>query len=408
MAANETSIVVTGLGAVTAIGATREAFWQGLVEGRCGIRRLGLFDPQGYRTDTAAWIDESALDEAFLSPRQRRTTSRADRIGLMAAREAVSDSGLDLERVPPHRVAVVLGSGASGLLEAEGWLRRVMLEGRPGRPAEIISHGPDLVANRLASWFGIEGIRSTVVTACSSSTLAIGQGADLLRAGLADVVLAGGSDSLARLTYGGFNSLRAVDAEPCRPFDRERKGLSLGEGAGMLVLERRRDARRRGARSYCRVAGYGVTSDAYHMTAPEPSGEAAARALGAALAHARVDAAEVDYINAHGTATVHNDRAEAAGILKVFGERGRRLPTSSIKSMVGHCLCSAGAVEAVATCLTVARGVLPPTLRWSNPDPDCPLDVVPDRAREMAVATAVSSSFAFGGNSACLVFQADA
>jgi len=402
----ETPIVVTGLGAVTAIGGDRESFWAGLTSGRCGIRPLGLFNPEGYRTRTAAWIDEGEIDTAFLSPRELRTTSRADRFGLVATREAMADSGLELAGIPSHRIAVVLGSGAGGLFEAEGWLRTVLDLGRPGRMAEIIAHGPDLLTRRVAFWLGAEGIRSTVVTACSSSTVSVGQAADLLRLGLADVAITGGSDSLARLTYGGFNALRAVDADPCRPFDRARKGLSLGEGAGILVLEREVDARRRGARIYCRVAGYGVTSDAYHMTAPEPSGAAAARAFTAALGHARVDPSEVDYINAHGTATLHNDRAEAAGIHRVFGERARRIPVSSIKAMVGHCLCSAGGVEAVATCLTVARGVVPPTLRWENPDPECDLDVVPGQAREMAVLTAVSSSFAFGGNSACLVLRA--
>nr|HRC87938.1 beta-ketoacyl-[acyl-carrier-protein] synthase family protein [Thermoanaerobaculia bacterium] len=304
------------------------------------------------------------------------------------------------------RVAVVLGSGAGGLIEAEPWFERVACHGRTGRRHEILSHGPDLLTNRIASYLGAEGLRATVVTACSSSTLSVGQAADWLRCGLADVVVTGGSDSLARLTYAGFNSLRAVDPEPCRPFDRERNGLTLGEGAGILVLEREEHARRRGARWYARIAGYGATSDAYHMTAPEPTGEAGARALSAALRSARVDPSEVDYINAHGTATPHNDRAEAAAIHRVFGERAKSLPTSSIKSMVGHCLCSAGAVEAVATCLTVARGVLPPTLRWENPDPECQLDVVPNTARELPVRTAISSSFAFGGNSACLVVTA--
>ncbi len=398
--------MVTGLGAVSAVGTDRESFWQGLVEGRSGIRALALFDPAQYRTQTAAWIDEAELDLSFLSPRDRRTTSRADRFGLLAARQAVEDSGIDLSELPPQRIAVVLGAGACGLFEAESWFERRLLQGRPGRPAQIIAHGPDLLTNRIASYFGAGGIRSTVTTACSSSTISVGQAADLLRAGLADVVLTGGSDSLARLTYGGFNALRAVDPEPCRPFDRERNGLSLGEGAGILVLEREADARARGAHIYCRVAGYGVTADAHHMTAPEPTGEAAARTLRAALASARVDASAVDYVNAHGTATTHNDSAEAAGLHRVFGERAARLPVSSIKSMIGHCLCSAGALEAVATALTIERGVLPPTLRWQNPDPECPLDVVPNEARAMPVATAISSSFAFGGNSACLVLQA--
>lgn len=402
----QAEIAVTGLSAVTGIGIGREAFWRALVEGRSGIRPLALFDPAAYRTQNAAWIDEREVDYSFLAAKELATTSRADRFALYAAREAVADSGLDLGSIPPHRLAVVLGSGASGLFEAEDWFRRLLLEGRPGKPRQILTHGPEVVANRLASSFGSTGVRSTVVTACSSSTLSVGQAADLLRADLADVVITGGSDSLARLTYAGFNSLRAVDPEPCRPFDRERKGLSLGEGAGILVLERSADARRRGARLYARVAGYGATSDAYHMTAPEPSGEAAARTLAAALKHARLAPADVDYINAHGTATAHNDRAEAAGIVRAFGARAGEIPVSSIKAMVGHCLCSAGAVEAVATCLTIERGILPPTLRYEHPDPECPLDVVPNAARPARVRVALSNSFAFGGNSACLALTA--
>lgn len=406
MRATESSIAVTGLGAVSAVGTDREAFWEGLVEGRNGIGLLGLFDPTAYRTRTAAWIDDRRLDLSFLPARELRRTSRADRIGLLAAREAVADSGLDLGLLDPTRIGVVLGSGAAGLFEAESWYARLLLEGRRGRPGQILTHGPETVADVLASHFAAEGIRSSVVTACSSSAVAIGQAADLLRAGLVDVVLTGGSDTLARLTYAGFNSLRVVDPEPCRPFDRERKGLSLGEGAGILLLERETDARSRGAAVYCRLAGYGLTSDAYHMTAPEPTGEAAARTIQLALAHARLDADAVDYVNAHGTATPHNDRAESAALYRVFGERAARLPASSIKSMIGHCLCAAGALEAVATVLCVARQVLPPTLRYENPDPECALDVVPNEARGARVRVALSSSFAFGGNSACLVFQA--
>ncbi len=406
MDSSDTDIVVTGLGAVTAIGQDRESFWRALVAGVSGIRPLGLFDPVAYRTQTAAWIDDSTLDLSFLTRRERQRSSRADWFGLIAAREAMEDSGLELSTLNPARLAVVLGSGACGLIEAEPWFERRALQGQPGRPSTIAAHGPDLVTNRVASHFGAEGFRSTIVTACSSSTISVGQAADLIRAGLADVAITGGSDSLARVTYGGFNALRAVDPEPCRPFDKSRKGLSIGEGAGILVLERASEARRRGARIYARIAGYGVTADAYHMTAPEPSGEAAARALSAALRHGRLDPDTVDYINAHGTATTHNDSAEGAGVHRVFGERAARLPMSSIKSMVGHCLCSAGAVEAVATCLTVERGIAPPTLRWSEGDPGIPLDVVPNEARDLNVQVALSSSFAFGGNSACLAITA--
>jgi 3-oxoacyl-[acyl-carrier-protein] synthase II len=220
--------------------------------------------------------------------------------------------------------------------------------------------------------------------------------------------LTGGSDVLARLTYGGFNSLRSVDPGPCRPFDRERKGLSIGEAAGILVFEERERARRRGAPILAEFLGYGVTSDAYHMTAPDPSGTAGGRTIRAALASARVNASDVDYVNAHGTATPQNDSAETAAIKSALGDRAREIPVSSIKSMIGHCLCASGAIEAVATVLTVRDQLVPPTIHYENADPACDLDYVPNAAREADVRVAISNSFAFGGNSSVVVFGRNA
>jgi 3-oxoacyl-(acyl-carrier-protein) synthase len=232
----------------------------------------------------------------------------------------------------------------------------------------------------------------------------MGYAFDAISSGLADVVITGGSDVLARLTYGGFNSLRSVDPEPCRPFDRERRGLSIGEAAGILVFEEAGRARRRGAPVQAEFLGYGVTSDAFHMTAPDPSGAAGGRTIRAALASAGVDAERIDYVNAHGTATPQNDSAETAALKDALGERARRIPVSSIKSMIGHCLCASGAIEAVATVLTVREGTVPPTIHYENPDPACDLDYVPNAAREADVRVAMSNSFAFGGNSTVVVF----
>lgn len=400
-------ILVTGIGVVSAFGIGRETYWSGLIEGRCGIRKLELFDTSSHRTNLAAWIDDSGYTYPFLSRTERRRTSRADRFALLAAREAVDDAEMQDSDLASERTAVVLGAGASGLFEAEGWYRQLVRQGTPGRPSQLINHFSDAVADHLAQHFAIRGIRSTVVTACSSSAAAIGQASDLLRFRLADVVVTGGSDVLAELTYAGFNALRVVDPGPCRPFDRERNGLTLGEGAAILLLERRESAERRGARAYCQLAGYGLTADAHHMTAPEPSGKAGARTIVAALAAAGLSPDRVDYVNAHGTATVHNDRAEAAALKLVFGERAKSdLPVSSIKGAIGHCLCSAGGMEAAATALAIARGVAPPTLNYQTPDPDCELDVVPNRARQVPIRAALSTSFAFGGNSACLALTA--
>jgi 3-oxoacyl-[acyl-carrier-protein] synthase II len=232
----------------------------------------------------------------------------------------------------------------------------------------------------------------------------MGYAHDAIAAGWADVVLTGGSDVLARLTYGGFNSLRSVDPGPCRPFDRERKGLSIGEAAGILVFEELERARRRGAPILAEFLGYGVTSDAFHMTAPDPSGSAGGRTIRAALASAGVNASDVDYVNAHGTATAQNDSAETAAIKVALGERAREIPVSSIKSMIGHCLCASGGIEAVATVLTLRDQLVPPTIHYENADPACDLDYVPNAAREGNIRVAISNSFAFGGNSSVVVF----
>lgn len=393
-------VVITGLGAVTSLGSNLAETWNRLLAGACGIRPVSLFDASPYRTQTAAEVQE--IPDGFLTAAEKRRMSRADRMGLAAAREAFAAAGLDLSREDPARVGVILGGGTSGLLDSEAFYE-LHLAGRRGRPSRILNHLPDAITDRIAQRFGLEGIKSTITTACSSSANALGYAFDAIRAGLADVILAGGSDVLARLTYGGFNSLRSVDPDPCRPFDRERRGLSIGEAAGLLVFEEYERARRRGAPIVAEFLGYGVTSDAFHMTAPDPSGAAGGRTLRAALASARVNAEEVDYVNAHGTATPQNDSAETAAIKNALGERARRIPVSSIKSMIGHCLCASGAIEAVATALTVREGKVPPTIHYENADPACDLDYVPNQAREHPVRIALSNSFAFGGNSSVVV-----
>ncbi|HEY3202955.1 MAG TPA: beta-ketoacyl-[acyl-carrier-protein] synthase family protein [Thermoanaerobaculia bacterium] len=393
-------VVITGLGAVTAIGASLSDFWKSLLAGACGIRPLSLFDASPYRTQTAAQVAE--IPDDFLTAVERRRMSRADRMGVAAATEAIEASGLDVSREDPTRLGVILGGGTSGLIDSEVFFE-LYLRGRRARPSKVLNHLPDSITDRVAQRFGLEGIKSTITTACSSSANAMGYAFDAIVAGLADVVITGGSDVLARLTYGGFNALRSVDPDPCRPFDRERKGLSIGEAAGILVFEEEGRARRRGAPVVAEFRGYGVTSDAYHMTAPDPSGSAGGRTLTAALTDAGVNAEEIDYVNAHGTATPQNDSAETAALKEALGERARRIPVSSIKSMIGHCLCASGAIEAVATALTVRDGKVPPTIHYEHPDPACDLDYVPNVSRDARVRVALSNSFAFGGNSSVVV-----
>jgi 3-oxoacyl-[acyl-carrier-protein] synthase II len=395
-------VVITGLGAVTSIGASLAEFWENLLAGTCGIGPFSLFDASTYRTQTAAQVRE--IPDGFLTPAERRRMSRADRMGVAAAREAIAGAGLDLSREDPTRIGVILGGGTSGLIDSEAFFQR-HLSGRKARPSKVLNHLPDSITDRIAQRFGLEGLKSTITTACSSSANAMGYAFDAIAAGLADVMITGGSDVLARLTYGGFNSLRSVDPEPCRPFDRERKGLSIGEAAGIMVFEEEARARRRGATVVAEFRGYGVTSDAFHMTAPDPSGTAGGRTVKAALADAGVDAGEVDYVNAHGTATPQNDSAETAALKSALGERAARIPVSSIKSMIGHCLCASGAIEAVATALTVRDGKVPPTIHYETPDPACDLDYVPNEAPDAEVRVALSNSFAFGGNSSVVVLS---
>jgi 3-oxoacyl-[acyl-carrier-protein] synthase II len=301
---------------------------------------------------------------------------------------------------------VILGGGVGGLFDSEAFYRSVLGHGWKSVPASrALGHFPCSTADRIAERHGFGGMRSTVVTACSSSTLAIGQAFDAVRGGAVQMAVTGGSDTLSRLTYSGFNALRSVDPEACRPFDADRKGLSLGEGASILILEPLCSARDRGARIHGEVVGYGMSSDAHHMTAPHPKGEGAAMAMRQAVRHAGLTLDAVDYINAHGTGTPHNDLAETRAIHLAFGDLGAQIPVSSSKSMLGHCLGSAGAMEALVTILALRDQFFPPTAGLLRPDPECNLTHVPLRGRPGALEVAISNSFAFGGNNGCLALR---
>src|SRR5262245_23100793 len=402
---SERRVAVTGVGVMCALGTTREAVWSALVEGRCGVASVTLFDAAGYRSQAAAEVPEYARDSAVGEKAWRRL-SRSDQIAIIASREALEDSGVLASGIEPTRIGVLLGSGTADLKRNEEWFAETRRKGfRRAPPSKIFNHFANTPSDVVASTFGFEGIKASVLSACSSGTVAIGYGADAIRWGQADAVLAGSSDVLCRLTFSGFNALRLVDTEPCRPFCRTRKGINLGEAAAFLVLEDLSSARRRGATVYAEIAGYGVRCEAYHPTAPEPEGRAVAALLDDALRAARVNADAVDHVNAHGTATPQNDQAEARGMRLVFGDRARRIPVTSIKSMVGHCLAAAGAIEAAALAMSIARKVVPPTVNYREPDPECDVDVVANHARDEAVTCGVSTSLAFGGNNAALVMR---
>jgi 3-oxoacyl-[acyl-carrier-protein] synthase II len=401
-----TRVAITGIGLVTALGATREESWRRMLAGECGVRPTTVFDTEGYRSRVAAEVDMEAIDDDA-TPLQRRRRSRSDRIGLRAATEALTDSGL-LDASPDRsRIGVFFGAGTADLLRNEMFYRDWIFKGLGRtRRSDAWNHFPNTPVDVVAEAFGLEGPRGCIVAACSSSTIAIGRGVEAIRSGRADAVLAGGTDALSRLTYSGFNLLRLMDPVPCRPFDRSRAGMNIGEGAGILVLEEMERARRRGARIYAELAGHSLACEAYHPTAPEPEGKPVAAVVSLALCDAGVNPDEVHHINAHGTATPQNDAAESRGFRRVFGDRVLHVPVTSIKSMVGHCLGAAGAVEAAVAALTVARGAIPPTINHAETDGECAVDVVANEAREVRVACAVSTSLGFGGNDSAIVLRA--
>jgi 3-oxoacyl-[acyl-carrier-protein] synthase II len=398
-------IAITGLGLVTALGATREETWTRLIAGTCGVRPLTVFDTAGYRSRVAAEVSTPDI-ATQLTPLERRRWSRSDQFGVVAAREAVADAGLSngLDR---SRVGVVLGAGTSDLLRNEVYYHTTMTRGiERARPSQAWNHFSSTPVDIIASEFGFAGLRLCIAAACSSSTIAIGQAADAIRVGRIDMALAGGTDALARLTFSGFNALKLMDPEACRPFDRGRAGMNIGEGAAVLVLEEMGHARARRAGIYGELAGYSFGCEAFHVTAPEPDGRPVTAVVCEALRDALLTPGDVDHVNAHGTATPQNDRAEARGFRTVFGDRSSRLPVTSVKSMLGHCLGAAGGIEAAILALTVQRGIIPPTINHTETDPDCPIDVVANTAREQRVRCGVSTSLGFGGNDSALVILA--
>jgi 3-oxoacyl-[acyl-carrier-protein] synthase II len=401
---NRRSAVITGMGVITSIGQDTPSFRKNLLEGICGIERITLFDPSGYRVQNAAEV--KGFDPGrFFSSRRLKRMSRCDQLGMKAAGEALADSGLDLKREDRERVGIFIGGGAGGIFSAEKYRKEMIRKGwRRVRPTLLLPFSTSALNDLIAEQYDVLGPRATIATACSSSATAIGCGLDSIRSGEVDMAIVGGSESLSEVTFGGFNSLRLVDERYCRPFDLNRKGLSLGEGAAFLILEELGHAKRRGIKVHAEILGYGLSGDGQHMTAPDPEGKGAARAMEQALQDGGIKPQEIDYINAHGTATPANDAAETKAIKSVFGKRAWKIPVSANKSMIGHCLGAAGALEAVATALTVRDDRIPPTIHYQSPDPECDLDYVPNQARDAAVDIALSNSFAFGGNNTALVF----
>jgi 3-oxoacyl-[acyl-carrier-protein] synthase II len=390
-------VVVSGLGIVSPFGAGLKPFWTGLSAGACAIKPATLIETAGFRSTIAAEVPADTVARLAVSRRR----SRADRLALAAAAEALADADLDARE--RRTAAVIVGAVGGGMYEGEQWYWEETRSGRPSpRIRALRSILPVSHAEALASSLHCHGPRETLVMACASGAASVAMGADLIRDGVVDAALCGGVDTLTRICFMGFNALKLLDPEPCRPFDRDRRGMSIGEAAAFLVLEDAERCRARGGRVHARLLGAGMTTDAYHVTAPHPDGEGMSRAMTLALDAARMATREVGYVNAHGTGTPQNDRIEALALRRVFGGGG--VLVSSTKSLVGHAMAAAGSVEAVATVLALEHALLPPTGNLVNADPEIPFDCLAREARPAAVAAALSNSFGFGGQNVSLIF----
>jgi len=407
-------VVITGLGVITPVGNDLETFWSNLKNGVSGIGKIQAFDTTGYDCQIAGEVCDFEPKNFFKNPKDVRRTDRFAQLAMAAAKMSMQDSGIDLERVNRDRFGVLVSSGIGGLKTLEEQFSTLMNKGPQRVSAFTI---PMLISNMasgvISMEFELRGPNMCIVTACATSNNAIGESWRMIKFGDADIFLAGGSEaSVVELGLAGFSAMKALSRrndEPeraSRPFDRDRDGFIMSEGAGIVVVEELEHAKARGAKIYCELAGYGLSADAYHMTAPPEDGEGAARAMKMALDHARISPNEVDYINAHATSTGLGDISETRAIKAVFGEQADKIPISSTKSMTGHLLGGAGAVETAVCALSIRDGVIPPTINLENPDPLCDLDYTPNKAKEKKVRVAMNNSFGFGGHNATVVATA--
>ena len=404
-------VVITGIGAITPVGMNVSETWESIKAGKSGIKTIESFDTEQFDVKIAGEILEFDPTK-YIEKKAARRMDRFTQFAVAASQQAVEDSKLDLEKIDRNRFGVIVGSGVGGMITLEEAHKNLFNKGpRRVSPFAIPMLISNMAAGLISITFGAKGPNYSVVTACATSTNSIGDAAKIIERGAADIMIAGGAEAaICGLGIGGFTSMKALSKrndEPTkasRPFDKERDGFVMGEGAGILVLEDLQHALDRGATIYAEVKGYGMSSDAYHMTAPAPDGEGAARSMQNALDDANIKPEEVDYINAHGTSTPMNDKLETMAIKRVFGENAYNIPISSTKSMTGHLLGAAGAVEAMVMVKTINEGFIHPTINLENPDPDCDLNYVPHVGIKKEVKYAISNSFGFGGHNATLVF----
>jgi len=406
-------VVITGLGAVSPIGIGKEEFWKALMEGKSASETISSFDTTNFSTKFACEI-KNFSPENFFDKKKARRMDRFVQFALAAAKLAVEDSKIDFSKENPERCGVIVGSGIGGLRTIEEQTR-IMIEKGANRISPFFI--PMLITNmapgEIAINFGVRGPNYALTSACATSTHCIGDALRLIRYGDMDIAIVGGAEaSVTPLGLGGFCALKALSTrndnpqKASRPFDAQRNGFVMGEGAGILVIETEEHAKARGAKIYCELAGYGATDDAFHITAPEPNAVASSKCMSVAIEDADLKPEDIDYVNAHGTSTELNDKTETMSVKKVFGEHARKLAISSTKSMTGHLLGAAGAIELIATALCMEKGIIHPTINYEFPDPDCDLDYVPNKPREGKIRAAIKNSLGFGGHNATLVVKA--
>ncbi|OFW54639.1 MAG: hypothetical protein A2163_05430 [Actinobacteria bacterium RBG_13_35_12] len=397
---NKRRIVVTGIGVVSSVGIGKDNFWKAIINGKSGISRVTSFDTKDFKRHYASEI-KNFNPEEFITKRKIKFLGRTSQMAITATSIALKDSRLSLRNIDKERAGVFIGTtmGERPLEESiDTWIK----EGADKiNKIKILQSSANNLPANIANYFKFRGPNYLIPTACAAGNYAIGYGFDLIKKGDIDYAVVGGSDSFSKVAFSGFHRLYAIAPEKCQPFDKNRKGMLVGEGAGILILEPIEFALRRKANIYAEILGYGISCDAFHMTSSHVDG--IERVIRKALKEADVQEQEVDYINAHGTGTQGNDKTESAAIKNVFKERYRTIPVSSIKSMLGHTMGAASAIEALACCLAVKENIIPPTINFETPDPECDIDCVPNKARIKKVNIALNNGFAFGGNNSCLV-----
>jgi beta-ketoacyl-acyl-carrier-protein synthase II len=404
-------VVVTGLGAVTPLGNDVETTWKNIVAGQSGIGPLTRVNPDDFPAKVAAEVKDFRIED-YMDKKEARKMDRFTQYAVAASLMAVKDANLEITEEIAPRVGVWIGSGIGGMETFEEQMKIFLEKGyRRVSPFFVPMMIPDMASGQVSIILGAKGINTCTVTACATGTNSIGDAFKVIERGDADVMITGGAEApLTNMSFAGFSAAKALSFNPdpktaCRPFDKDRDGFVMGEGAGILILEELEHALKRGANIYAEIVGYGATGDAYHITAPAPGGEGGARAMKQALSDAGLKPEDIDYINAHGTSTEYNDKYETMAIKEVFGEHAYKLAVSSTKSMTGHLLGAAGAVEAIFSVLAIKDGVIPPTINYQTPDPECDLDYVPNVARKQNVRTVLSNSLGFGGHNATIIFK---